>query len=224
MAIEVWWGSGSPFAWRVLLALELKGIDYDSRLISFGDREHKTPAYLARNPRGKVPVLVDGDIVVYESLAILAYLESTYPERALFGTHPAEVARVWRCVAENENYGWALFRRVIRPLYFGTVDRDRDDLFAALPEVHVELARLEGALAEGPWLAGQEATAAECCWYPVLRGLVRAAGKPEADALELGVLPLEATYPRLAAWMGRVEALPGFARTWPPHWGAPPSP
>ncbi|MBV9621453.1 MAG: glutathione S-transferase N-terminal domain-containing protein, partial [Gammaproteobacteria bacterium] len=85
MAIEVFWGSGSPFAWRVLLALEHKRLPYVSHVLQFSKQEHKSPAMLAMNPRGKLPVLKDGDYVCFESLAILYYLERKYPAAPLFG-------------------------------------------------------------------------------------------------------------------------------------------
>ncbi len=80
MALELYWISGSPFAWSAMLALEIKGLAYESRRLDPGKREQKTPEYLAMNPRGKVPMLKDGDTVICESTAILAYLESKYPE------------------------------------------------------------------------------------------------------------------------------------------------
>jgi len=55
MAIELYWGSGSPFAWRVMLTLELKRLPYESKLLEFSKREHKTAAYLRLNARGVMP-------------------------------------------------------------------------------------------------------------------------------------------------------------------------
>src|SRR5262245_31313713 len=57
MAIDVYWGSGSPYSWRVLLALEHKGLAYESHVLHLGMQEHKAPHMLAINPRGRVPVL-----------------------------------------------------------------------------------------------------------------------------------------------------------------------
>lgn len=94
MTYEIYWISGSPYAWRALLGLAIKGVDYQSRILQASEREHKAPWFLHMNPRGKVPVLKDGDTVVYESLAILAYLDVKHPEPPLFGATPEETARI----------------------------------------------------------------------------------------------------------------------------------
>ena len=62
MAIDVYWGSGSPYSWRVLLALEYKRLPYTSHVLQFSKQEHKSPQMLALNWRGKVPVLIDGGV------------------------------------------------------------------------------------------------------------------------------------------------------------------
>jgi len=104
MTITAYWGSGSPFAWRMLLALEFKRLPYESRRLAFDKGEHKSPEYLKLNPRGRVPALTDGECVLYESLAILAYLERAYPEPALFGRTPQEHGAVMRWVSEIVSY------------------------------------------------------------------------------------------------------------------------
>lgn len=219
MPMTLYWGSGSPFAWRAMLALAHKGLPYEGRLLSFSAREHKAPDFLALNPRGKVPVLVDGDVVVRESTAILRHLDRVAPEPSLFGGTRAEQADIDRLVAEAEAYGWPIGRRIVQPLFFGKSAERADDLAAALPEFHQELGWLQDAIGDGDTLVGDRITAADLCWYPLIRSLVRAASKPEADAFSLGVLPLDTHWPALARWMRRVEAIDGFARTWPPHWG-----
>ena len=119
MAIELYWGSGSPFVWRVMLTLEVKGLAYESKLLEFSKGEHKTPAYLRLNPRGKVPTLKDGDFVLYESLAIMSYLDRKYPEPPLFGKTPEETGLIWRALAECESYFVSAGDKVVRPIFFG---------------------------------------------------------------------------------------------------------
>jgi glutathione S-transferase len=89
---------------------------------------------------------------------------------------------------------------------------------AAAVEVHAELAKLEAVLADGLFLAGDAVSAADCTLVAFVQQLRRASGKDDARPLELGFLPLEARYPRLGAWLARMEALPGYERTYPPHW------
>ena len=93
MAITLYWGSGSPFSWRVLLALEHKRLPYESQLLHFDKQEHQSPPMLKLNPRGRLPVLKDGDYVVFESVAILYYLDLKYPKTPIFGLSPEEAGR-----------------------------------------------------------------------------------------------------------------------------------
>src|SRR5256885_1622785 len=104
MTLQIYWGSGSPYAWRVLLAAELKRIPYESKLLEFSKGDLKTPAFLALNPRGKVPVIRDGDTVLAESLAIIAYLDRKYPEHPLLGRTPEETGRIWSAISTFESY------------------------------------------------------------------------------------------------------------------------
>src|SRR4051812_19147162 len=94
MTLQIYWGSGSPYAWRVLLAAELKRIPYESKLLEFSKGDLKTPEFLALNPRGKVPVIRDGDFVLAESMAIMAYLDRKQPEPPLFGRTAEETGRI----------------------------------------------------------------------------------------------------------------------------------
>src|SRR3972149_6196940 len=119
MAIELYWGSGSPFAWRVRLTWEVKGLAYESKLLEFSKGDHKSPAYLKLNPRGKVPTLKDGDFVLYESLAIMAYLDRKYPDPPIFGRTPQETGLIWRAISETESYLIAPGAKVIVPIFFG---------------------------------------------------------------------------------------------------------
>jgi hypothetical protein len=98
MALEVYWGSGSPFSWRVLLTLEVKQLPYQSKLLTFSKQEHKSPEYLALNPRGKVPTR-DGDFVLYESLDH-GIPDSAYPEQPIFGRTPQETGTIWQKVSK----------------------------------------------------------------------------------------------------------------------------
>ena len=80
LALTFYYGAGSPYAWRVWFALEHKAIPYDRKVLSFADGDLKKPEFVAVNPRGKVPAIVDGDMHLYESAAIVEYLEDVHPD------------------------------------------------------------------------------------------------------------------------------------------------
>ena len=71
MAITFYYGSGSPFAWKVWLVLEHKRLAYQLKVMSFQAGDLKKPEYLAINPRGKVPVLIDDGYTIWESSVII---------------------------------------------------------------------------------------------------------------------------------------------------------
>jgi glutathione S-transferase len=218
MALELFMISGSPFAWRVLLAMEIKGLAYETRVLQVSKGEHKTPEYLALNPRGRVPTLRDGETVVYESLAILAYLDRKYPSPAIFGATPVEAARVWQTVCEALSDLDRASQDYTVPIYFGRAAEDAEKIRGAVPGLRLELARLETTLRDRTWLVGNGVSAADIVVYPMVKSLERASGKPAAAAFGLGLLPVSGRYPALARWMQRIEALPGYERTYPPHW------
>lgn len=218
MGLEVYWASGSPFAWRVLLTLEVKQLPYESRLLSFANRDHKSTEYLALNPRGKVPTLRDDDFVVYESLAVMAYLDKKYPDKQIFGTSPKDTGTIWRMVSENISYVCDPIQKIVAPLFVGSVAEKKAEIREAATAIAVELSRLEQRVATSPWLFGASISAADISVFPWMQTLLRAAKKDEAKSLDLGILPFETNYPHLASWIERVEQIPGYPRTYPPHW------
>src|SRR5262245_37266691 len=112
MTLEFFWGSGSCNSWRVHLALVIKKVPYESRLLQLSKGEHKTPDYLAINPRGKVPAIRDGAFTLYESMAILQYLERKHPEPPLLGRTPEEAGLVTRQMLELVFYFEPILDRV----------------------------------------------------------------------------------------------------------------
>lgn len=218
MGLEVYWASGSPFAWRVLLTLEVKQLPYQSRLLSFANREHKSAEYLALNPRGKVPTLKDGDFVVYESLAVMAYLDKRYPDKPVFGTSPEDAGAIWRMVSENIAYVCDPIQKVVAPLFLGGAAGKIAEIREAAAAISNELSRVEKLVATSAWLFGNSISAADLTLFPWIQSLLRAAAKEEAKTLDLGFLPFDARYPQLTSWIRRIEQIPGYERTYPPHW------
>ena len=216
--VTIYWGSGSPFAWRALLTAELKGVDYESALISFGDGDLRKPEYLEMNPRGKVPVLRVGSEYIYESLAVMTYLDNMAPNPPLFGESPLETARIWQAIAEHENYVAPETSRIIGPAFFGTTDAQADSIREGRDKLREELVRLEASANDGEFLLGDRITAADVVYYPSIKVLLRAAEKPTMEKFDLGLVPLVDHYPRLGKWLARLDALEACKNTYPPHW------
>jgi glutathione S-transferase len=215
--IDVYWGSGSPYCWRVLLALEFKGLAWRSHLLQTDFQEHKSPQMLAMNPRGRLPVLRDGDYVVFESLAVLYYLDLKYPTPPLFGHSPEEAGVIMRVINEFQAYIETDLLRIITELQ-SPAPRFGDALTRAMHTVAREARTIEARLSKGDWIVGEGASAADIAIYPCIRLLHRALLRPGAQELASRFLPAEVHYPQLARWMQRIEALPGFASTRPPGW------
>jgi glutathione S-transferase len=220
MAIDVYWGSGSPYSWRVLLALEHKRLAYASHQLQFSKQEHKSPQFLALNFRGRVPVLKDGDYVVFESLAVLYYLDLKYPERPIFGRSPEEAGVIMRVICEYQSYAEEHVNRLTNAFFSPSRKRDPDELAKSMHAVASEARSIEMRLSKSDWVVGESVSAADIVIFPGLQMLLRALSKPDARDLSSRFLPLEVNYPALARWIARVEQMPGYERTYPPHWRA----
>ena len=220
MAIDLYWGSGSPYSWRVQLALEHKRLDYRSHQLQFSRQEHKSPQMLAMNPRGRLPVLKDGDYVVFESVAVLYYLDLKYPEPPIFGRTPEEAGVIMRVICEFQSNTEDQLMRICRTLLEGGGDLHADAITSAMHVVAREARTIEQRLAKSNWIVGETFSACDIVIFPAIQLLRRALQRPAAGELSRRFLPIEANYPALGAWLARVEALPGYDRTFPPHWRA----
>ncbi|MGA7966574.1 MAG: maleylacetoacetate isomerase [Gammaproteobacteria bacterium] len=92
--IELYGYWRSSAAYRVRIALNLKGLEARHHTINLRDGEHRGEAYRRINPHGRVPALVDDDVTLTQSVAILEYLDERYPETPLLPVDAAERARV----------------------------------------------------------------------------------------------------------------------------------
>lgn len=213
MSIVLYYGSGSPYAWRVQLALEHKALPYERKVLSFADKDTHKPEFLALNPRHRVPVIVDGDFVLYESNAIMEYLDDAYPGRGqpLFPGDARQRALVRRLVSEADDY----FDKAGEPILDQAFvkkpgERDPAILAAALAALREEYALFTRAM-RGDFLAGP-LSAADFVLYPLVAFVDRCAVKlPDLD-------PKAPMTPEIAAWKARMEALPYFDAAYPPHW------
>ena len=196
MALTLYWGSGSPFSWRVLLALEHKKLAYESQLLHFDKQEHQSPQMLKMNPRGRLPVLKDGDYVVFESVAVLYYLDLKYPQPPIFGLNAEEAGVIMRVICEFQAYAEPSVQKIINAIF---ADRVAEDIDALTDAMHV-------------------VSALDTVIFPWIQLLRRALDQAAAAELGARFLPMERNYPALARWIHRIESLPGYERTYPPHW------
>ncbi len=207
MAIELYWGSGSAYCWRVMLALEHKNLRYTSQQLKFDQQEHKAPQMLAMNPRGQLPVLRDGDYVVFESVAILYYLERKYPEPPIFGFSPEEAGVIMRVICEYQAYAEPSLMQIVQEMLYAREPLLNDGTHEAMQRVASEARTIERRLAQSDWVVGEHFSATDMVIYPDIRLLLRALAVPGARELAARFLPLEANYPALGRWLERVAAL-----------------
>lgn len=216
MALTFYYGSGSPYAWRVWLALEHKAIAYDLKTVSFSGGDLTRPEFLAMNPRHKVPTIADGDFFLYESAAILEYLDEQYSTgKKLFPGSVRQRAVIRRLVREADQYLAPALDLLVDAVLFTKQEQWNQQEIAAGRDTFLgELAMFDRAL-RGEWFA-DELSAADFTIYPDIALCLRMEKKKHdlniADALG----------PNISAWMRRVEALPYYDKTYPPHWKAKP--
>jgi len=215
MSLVLYYGSGSPWAWRVQLALEHKALPYERKVLSFSAGDTRKPEFLALNPRHRVPTLVDGDFVLYESNAIVEYLDEAYPKAGapLFPGDTRTRALVRRLIDEVDNY----FDKAVDPVleqafYTKPEERDAKKLDEGRAGVIAEYALFTKAM-HGDYLAGP-LSAADYAFYPLVAFMKRC----EVKMPELG--SDDWLTPELRLWKKRIEALPYFEKTIPPHWKA----
>jgi glutathione S-transferase len=211
MALVFYYGSGSPFAWRVWLGLEHKRIPYVQKTVSFSAGDLRKPEYTAINPRQKVPAIVDDAFALYESDAILEYLDEKYPAPRLFPGDAQQRALTRRMIREADLYfGGAMDAVIDEVLFKPQAEWDTDAIAKGRAAMAQELALWE-TLMRGDFLAG-ELSAADFTLYPLLALSLRSEKKkPDIDLRSI-------IGPKVTAWMKRIESLQYFQKTWPPHW------
>jgi glutathione S-transferase len=184
----------SSWSFRPWIAMRVKGIAFDEELILLDD-DAGNPAIRAATPAGKVPVLIDGDLAVWESLAILEYLAERFPETGLWPEDVAARARA-RSMAHEMHGGFGALRaecpmnmaREVRPI-------------AVSDGVRRDVARIEQLWSEalsasnGPFLFG-DFTNTDAMFAPVV------------NRLEIYAL---STHEAVARYSAAMKALPAWA-------------
>ena len=184
----------SGHAHRAELALSLLGIDADIHNLDLATGEQRSDWFKALNPAGKVPVLVDGDIVISESTAILTYLAAKFDKGGNWipqdAAGAAEVEQWFAVASAGLATGPARARLI-------TVFGAKYDQAETIKDAHAFLAYLNDRLEGRKFLLGAHASFADVAIYSYT------AHAPE------GLVPLDA-YDNIRNWIAAVEALDGF--------------
>ncbi len=211
MALTFYYGSGSPFAWKVWLVLEHKGIPYEFRLLSFDRGDTKSPEFRAVNPRGQVPTILDDGFALWESAVIAEYLEEAYPQKPLLPGDARARATARRIAAEADSYLSPAVTELFQLTLFRKDPASPAEIAAVHQQISDELSQLEAQFT-GPYLVGP-LSIADFTVFPHTRLLKRVNERQPGKGIAEDRLPS-----KLAAWTKRIEALPYYEKTIPPHW------
>jgi len=190
---------GSPFGRAVLATLEEKRVPY--RFAAFAPQDIRAPRHFALHPFGRVPILEHGDFRLYETQAILRYIDRVAPQPALTPIDTQAAARMDQVMNINDWYlfqgaGAVIgFQRVVGPMLRG-LQPDEAAIAAALPKAQLafdELARLLGA---NVFMAGGDLSLADLLVAPQIDFL---SATPEWSALIR-------SHANLQAWLARMNA------------------
>jgi glutathione S-transferase len=193
----------STFARRVRIAILEKSIPMDLVEIDMGAGAHKKPDYLALNPYGRVPTLVEDGFVLYESTAILDYLEATHPAPPLVPADAKGRAHVAMHVKLCDLEMGRQTGTIIFPKRFLPRDRwNEKAMAAAKSDIEKHLAIVDRQLGSGEWLVGDRFSLAEVCYAPFLEFLP--------------LMEIEAPG-AVAAWSKRILGRPSVSETKPAH-------
>ncbi|XP_067853771.1 glutathione S-transferase A-like [Heptranchias perlo] len=207
----LYWGSGSPPCWRIMIALEEKKMQgYQQKLLSFEKMEHKSDEVLAINPRGQLPSFRHGDIVLNESFGACLYLENQFKSQGTqlipdSGDEQALVyQRMYEVLALQEKLGSVIYYTWKVPeneRHDSAVERNKKAL-------NIELMLWEGYLdkmSPDSHIAGKNFTMADVMLLPQV-----------AYAVRFGLSTDK--YPKLMEYYTRVKERPSIQVSWPPHW------
>ena len=181
-------------SYKVRLFLDLLGLDYEWVKVDVMTGEHKSPEYLALNPFGQIPLLVDGDLQLADAQAILFYLAQRYGDEKWLPTDAISLARIirWLSTTAGEVRQGVENARLYH--LFGVKDINIE---RAYQKSEMILGQLEQVLANQDWLELGTVTIADIAVFPYV-ALARD-GKVDLDA-----------YPNVLAWIERIKALPNF--------------
>jgi len=197
MTIKLYDFGPSPNCQRVEIALHEKGLSYEIEPVDLRKREQKKPEFLKLNPYGKVPVIVDGQRVLFESCIINEYLDEQYPTPPLMPKDPYKRARIRVLIDYGLNYIHSQYWAIRGELYVKKEDGERD--WKLIEETTQQLRELlqylENALGDKAYFM-EEFTLLDIALVPRFLRME-----------SFGVLPAT-SIPRLGTWLQRMKERP----------------
>jgi len=189
------------------LVLEEKSIAYEFVEVDIFSDEVIPPYYLDLHPFGRIPCLVDGDFVLYETSAITRYIDEAYPGRSLQPKDVALRARMNQMVSMLDSYAyrpmiWDVFvERIVKPLE--NEETNEIIITKALPMIETCLQELSNSLQKLSYLVNANLTLADLHAAPILSYFLQT---PEGAQMIL-------SYPALSEWIARMQCRDSFKRT-----------
>jgi glutathione S-transferase len=196
----------SSNARRAHMAAVALGLEPELITIDLAKAEQKKPEYLALNPNGKVPTLVDGDVVVWESMAIMTYLADKTPGQALYPTDAAGRTRVnqwlfWTSNHWSPSIGTLTYENFLKKM-FGQGDGNEYAVSRGMANVKEYATTLDAHLAKNKYVAGDRMTLADLAVVAPLMYTVPAK------------LPVEG-FANIGRWFGEMKQTDAWKRTEP---------
>jgi glutathione S-transferase len=180
-----------------------KGLQWETTWVDLAKGEQKKPEYLAINPVGKVPALIEDGIVVHDSTIINEYLEDKYPKPPLLPRDPAIRARARSFEDYADAYLAPSLFKILTNLRKPEAERDHEKIKEGEREVHDHFAFLDRELKGRQFFAGT-ISLGDISFVPPLANYERAGYKIGPE------------FPNLLAWWERMKARPSFAASLPP--------
>jgi glutathione S-transferase len=205
MSVTIYGIPGSPYVRAALLGCEEKGVACDFRHMNFGDS--KSPEHLARHPFGRIPAFEHDGFALYETQAILRYVDAVFPGPTLQPSEPRAAARMNQFIGICDWYFFPQvsatigFQRLIKPMMGGSTDEEA--CAAALPDAARCIKVVAQLMGDGPYLAGADVSIADLMLAPQMAFF---AMTPEGETLLAGT-------PNVAAWLARMEARESMSKT-----------
>jgi len=179
-----------------------KGLQWETTWLDLPAGEHKKPEYLAINPVGKVPALIDGEVIVHDSTIVGEYLEDKYPGKTLLPADPTTRARARAFEDYCDAYLAASNYKILAELRKPENERNREKIEEGEREMLKHFEYLERELKGRQFFAGA-LSLGDISFIPPLANYERA-GYSITDQ-----------FPNLKAWWERLKARPSFNESWP---------